>query len=448
MLDIPLKVQFICETLRDRGFESWVVGGAVRDRLLQRPVHDWDLATNATPDQIQQCFAKTLDIGVRHGTITVCLDGDYFEITTYRKDGAYSDGRHPDAVEFSSNLQEDLARRDFTINAIAFNPLTEVHFDPFNGQQDLQAGVLRTVGNPTDRFLEDGLRLLRAARFIATHSLLSDCATFNALIATSSQLTRVSPERVRDELVKIMGAEEPSRAFTLMDATGMLEVAFPEMLPMLGCSQNRYHEFDVWKHTLKVVDVCPSTDALLRLAALWHDIGKPQSKAFHPQHGDATFYDHEVIGADMTRALMTRLHFSREETDRVTHLVLNHFVRYDSSWSDAAVRRWIRRVKPENVEDLILLAMADIAGKGNAYVPLEINVMQELSQRVETVGTVPTEVNMLTVSGHDVMDTLGIPPGPRVGKILGELLERVTDNPSLNSRENLLSLIPEVANVV
>lgn len=447
-MKIPPKVSFICETLRARGFEAWIVGGAVRDHILQRPVHDWDLATNATPDQIQQCFARTLDIGARHGTITVCLDDEMFEVTTYRKDGAYSDGRHPDDVQFTTSLKDDLSRRDFTVNAIAFNPLEEVYYDPFNGQTDLQNGVLRTVGSPIDRFSEDGLRLLRAARFTAKLNLVCDFNTFNALSVTVDRINKVSVERIRDELLKILVTEEPSRAFNLMAATGMLSTVLPEMLPMVGCSQNRYHEFDVWKHTLLVVDSCPADDPLLRFAALCHDIGKPSTKKPHPQHGDATFYDHEVVGAAMTRALMTRLHFSREESDRVSHLVLHHFVRYESSWSAAAVRRWIRKVRPENVDDLISLSMADISGKGNAYVSLEVSAMQELRQRVEAVGTIPTEVNMLTVSGHDVMETLGIPPGPRVGKILNELLERVTDNPSLNSRENLMSLIPEVANAV
>jgi tRNA nucleotidyltransferase (CCA-adding enzyme) len=445
---IPPKVITICQTLQDKGFEAWLVGGAVRDLLLQRSVHDWDFATNATPEQIQRCFSHSLDIGAKHGTITVRLEGEGFEVTTYRKDGTYSDGRRPDSVEFSTSIHDDLARRDFTVNAIAFDPLVEgggYYFDPYHGRQDLKAGILRTVGNAFDRFREDGLRLLRAVRFSATHNLTLIDSTRIALAHTLDQLGRVSIERIRDELTKIMAATEPSRAFNLTASTGMLGAILPEMLPMVGCGQNRYHEFDVWNHTMKVVDTCPASDPMLRFAALFHDIGKPASKKPHPQHGDATFYDHEHIGATMTQDLMTRLRFSSDQVARVAHLVRHHFVRYESDWSDAAVRRWMRNVGVEHIPHLTTLAIADIVGKGNAFIPLEITTINELKHRIDSVGTIPTSSSMLAVSGHHVMTLLNIPPGPKVGNILAELLERVTEDPTLNSEEKLLGLIPEVA---
>ncbi len=451
MKSIPPKVLFVCQTLLDKGFEAWIVGGAVRDLLLQRPVHDWDFATNATPEQIQQCFDHTLDIGAKHGTITVRLEGESLEITTYRKDGTYSDGRRPDSVEFSTHIYDDLARRDFTVNAIAFDPLVEgggYYFDPYNGRQDLKAGILRTVGNAFDRFREDGLRLLRAVRFSATHDLTLVDSTQIALVHTLDQLGKVSIERIRDELIKIMSAAKPSRAFNLMVSTGMLGAILPEMSPMIGCGQNRYHEFDVWNHTMKVLDSCPANDPMLRFAALFHNIGKPATKQPHPQHNDATFYDHELIGADMTRDLMTRLRFPNEAVERVAHLVRHHFVRYESDWTDAAVRRWMRKVGVEHIPHLITLAVADIVGKGNAYVPLEITAMTELKNRIDSVGTIPTSSSMLAVNGHHVMLLLNIPPGPKVGNILAELLERVTEDPSLNTEEKLLDLIPEVSSLV
>jgi tRNA nucleotidyltransferase (CCA-adding enzyme) len=228
----------------------------------------------------------------------------------------------------------------------------------------------------------------------------------------------------------------------------MLGDLLPEMLPMVCCGQNRYHEFDVWDHTMKVVDTCPNTDIPLRFAALWHDIGKPAVKAPHPEHQDATFYGHEEVGATMTGELMTRLKFFNEVKDRVVHLVRHHFIRYESDWTDTAVRRWMRKVGVEHIPSLCTLAIADIVGKGNSLVPLEIAVIKELKSRIDAVGTIPTSSSMLAVSGHHVMTMLNIPPGPKVGNVLAELLERVTENPSLNTKETLLDLIPEVANLV
>jgi tRNA nucleotidyltransferase (CCA-adding enzyme) len=448
-MQVPEKVSFICNTLKQHGFEAWVVGGAVRDRLMGREAHDWDICSSARPEQAINLFSHVIPTGLKHGTITILLDGESFEVTTFRGEGAYSDGRHPDSVQFLNSITEDLARRDFTMNAIAYDPLNDVICDPFSGVADIRSMVIRTVGYPEDRFQEDGLRIMRAIRFRSTLGFDIDPGTLSGINKDSlASLAKVSVERVHDELFKIMNSITPSRSMNVMVGTGVLEVIIPEMVPMVGCTQNRYHSYDVWTHTMVTLDHCPVGNPILRFGALFHDVSKPEVKGVHPVHGDATFYDHEHVGAKKTDEILTRLKFSTEDRERIVHLVRHHFIRYEHGWSAPVLRRWVRKVGLENVPTLCILARADIAGKGPIpTVGLEASVIDELESRVvnmKLTEVIPTSTKALVINGNDVMAHLGLSPGPTVGKVLAALLELVTDDPECNTRERLLELANEV----
>lgn len=444
-MDVNKNAFRVCKCLNDSGYEAWLVGGAVRDSIMGKEAHDWDIATNAKPEEVIRIFSRVIETGIKHGTVTVMMNGEGFEVTTYRGEGTYSDGRRPDDVQFLNTIEEDLARRDFTINAIAYDPINRVFRDPFLGRNDIDACLIRAVGNPYSRFMEDGLRVLRAARFAATLRFDIEPETYQAINPSLKSYVKVSAERIRDEWMKIMSAREPSVAFKIMAETGMLEITVPEMVLMFNCTQNKYHAYDVWVHTLQVVDACPENDPILRIGALFHDIGKPQSKKPHPVTGDATFYEHEDIGADMVASIASRLRFSAEERYRLIHLVQHHFIRYKPEDTDSAVRRWIRKVGLDNISSLCTLARADIIGKGPlGFVSgLDTVIIDELEARVAKLNateTLPTSTKVLTIDGNDVMQHLGIPPGATVGKVLNQLLDAVTDDPSLNTREKLLEL--------
>ncbi|MBN1606616.1 MAG: HD domain-containing protein [Polyangiaceae bacterium] len=445
---VPPTVGRLCRTLGRAGFRSWPVGGAVRDVLLALMTGgdpkaaaascDWDIATTAHPDQVRSLFKRVVATGIAHGTVTVLLDGVGYEVTTLRGEARYSDGRHPDSVSYVDDIRADLARRDFTVNAIAYDPESGKIEDPFGGLDDLRSRVLRAVGDPAQRFAEDGLRVLRAARFVATLELTLEPQTRKAIRASLGSYRQVSAERIRDEWMKAFRAREPSRAFRIMQEHGLLEITAPELLAMVGCRQNRFHAYDVWEHTMRTLDACPPKP-LLRLAALLHDAGKPASRAFNHDKGDYTFYEHERLSRDVASALLPRLRFSKEECSRVEALVSHHIVAYDGSWSDAAVRRWMRRVSPELVADVLELSRADVRAKGSDATA-ELERLDELERRVAGViaDCSALSVRELSVNGHDLMRELGLPPGPELGRILRELLELVTEEPALNQRDALL----------
>lgn len=441
---IPADVLSICKKIDAAGYEAWLVGGAIRDALLGREAHDWDIATDALPQAIVKLFPRVIETGIQHGTVTVLVNGQGYEVTTYRGDGAYSDGRHPDGVKFLKSIKEDLARRDFTINAIAYAPSNGAVCDPFDGMIDLQHNLIQAVGDPIKRFSEDGLRILRAARFSATLDFAVTHETLQAMRSSLATLAKVSVERVRDEWLKAMAAVQPSRAFNVMRHTGILNVVSPELVPMIGCSQNKYHAFDVWDHTMAVLDACPVEDPILRMAALLHDVSKPASKGVHEATGDATFYDHEIMGAEVADAIASRMKFSTKERERIVHLVRHHFVRYEPDWSDSAVRRWVKKVGLENVPSLLALARADIAGKGPAITKLDTAAISELEQRVSAMSlasALPTSTKSLAIDGKDVMERLQVKPGRVVGQVLAMLLEATLENPEVNTREGLLALV-------
>ena len=437
---VPKDVVGICERLKSAQKRAWIVGGCVRDSILGKEVADWDVCTDARPNELMKLFPRAIPTGLQHGTITLVMHGHHYEVTTLRGEAAYSDGRRPDAVHFVDDITADLARRDFTMNAIAIDPWTAELVDPFGGREDIHHRRIRAVGKAIERFAEDGLRVLRAARFCATLDFELDPETLAAIAPTLDTFKKVSAERVRDEWVKTMKAKRPSRAFDVMRESGILGVTCPELLEGVGVEQNKWHSYDVWRHGMECMDACIG-DPILRIAAVLHDVGKPRTRAFSDKTNDFTFYDHDKIGAEIAHPICTRLKFSNDERDRIVALVRHHLFHYDQ-WSDAAVRRWIRRVGLERIEDLYVLNEADIRGKGPVF---EIASLANLEALKAHVGKVLAEgaalsTRDLAISGKDLIAELALRPGRIIGYILESLLEAVIADPTVNEREKLLEM--------
>ncbi len=435
----------ICKELRNSGERAWVVGGCVRDTLRGEQVNDWDVATTALPEKVQQTFRRVIPTGIDHGTVTVLWKGEAYEVTTLRGEGAYTDGRRPDSVVFVEDIDRDLARRDFTVNAIAYDPVDGHVADPFGGLDDMQAKVLRAVGEPSERFQEDGLRILRGARFVATLDFELEEATEAAFRGALDTFRKVSPERVRDEWMKAMKAATPSRAFEVMRRTGILEVTCPELLEQVGCEQNQWHAYDVWGHTMRVLDESVGSP-VERVAALLHDVAKPRTRAMSDKTNDWTFYHHETVGADMAERWLRDYRFSNHERDLVVGLIRHHLICYTSEWTDAAVRRFIKRVGTDTVDPLLRLGEADALGKGRD-VEQELEHLKELRGRIDKAIEEGSALSTqdLAVGGNDVIAHLDGGAGPAVGQILRELLDRVLEDPSLNTRDKLMPLVEELA---
>jgi tRNA nucleotidyltransferase (CCA-adding enzyme) len=458
-LDVPADVVELCRKLREAGFEAWLVGGAVRDLLRGAAAKDFDVATSAQPADVTKVFGRkrTIPTGEKHGTVTVLTERggvkQHVEVTTYRGEGAYSDGRRPDEVVFVRTLDEDLKRRDFTMNAIAYDPEGDVLADPYGGQKDLAARFIRAVGDPLERFREDGLRAMRAVRFAAQLGYALDPATERAIPDAIDVFAKVSAERVRDELVKILASPVPSVGLELMRTTGLLGASIPELLEGVGMHQNRHHKHDVWHHTLAAVDATAlfamtpdGAPWLVRFAALLHDVAKPRTAApKEDSPSENTFYRHESVGAAMADEICRRLKLANAERDTVVNLVGNHMFWYTPEWSDGTVRRFISRVGVEHLDGLFALRAGDVRARGAGEEPgVEID---ELKARVagEIAKSSALKITDLAVGGADVMEVLGCRPGPIIGDTLRALLERVLDDDTLNTREQLRALIPTVS---
>jgi poly(A) polymerase/tRNA nucleotidyltransferase (CCA-adding enzyme) len=431
------------KTFHENGFECYLVGGSVRDLILGFDIYDYDFATNARPEQVMKLFKRVIPTGVKHGTVTVLVQGMEFEVTTYRADGKYFDGRRPETVYFASTLEEDVTRRDFTINGLALDIRTNEIIDHVKGLADIKEGIIRTIGNPDERFKEDGLRTYRACRLASKLNFEIEEKTFNSIGQALDVAGKVSVERIRDELLKILETDKPSVGFEYMRKTGLLMNSLPELAEAYSVEQNRFHVYDIYHHSLYSCDAAPKGNPLVRLAALFHDIGKVQTKRMGDD-GDYTFYNHEVIGARIVRRIMKRLKFSNTEIDKVNNLVINHMFHYTNEWTDGAVRRFMRKVGVENLPDLFTLREADRSGNGSRFgIPEPIKKLQErIEQIIEAENAIT--VTDLDINGNIIMDAFDLKPGPVIGNILKELLELVLDNPEINDRDILLQEAAEI----
>ncbi|MCX8123641.1 MAG: CCA tRNA nucleotidyltransferase [Spirochaetes bacterium] len=440
---IAKEIKAICATLQDRGYECYLIGGSVRDLILGLPVYDYDFATNAYPEEVMKLFKRVVPTGIKHGTVTVCMRHAQYEITTYRADGKYTDGRHPDLVMFSKTLKEDVERRDFTINGLAYDVINHQIIDYVGGMEDIDKRIIRTIGNPLQRFSEDGLRPYRACRLAAKLHCSIHKDTLEAIPQVLEIAKKISVERVRDEIKKMLEADKPSEGFEYLRVTGLLNLCMPELAEGFGMQQNKYHMYDIYYHSIYSCDAAPKEKPLLRMAALLHDIGKIKTRR-EGSDGDYTFYNHEVISSTIARKIMRRLKFSNDEIEYVCNLIVNHMFHYTPDWTDGAVRRFIRKVGLDNLEDLFVLRMADRCGNGmRDGLPEPIKKLKRHINKVIEKDNAFT-VRDLDIDGYILMEQLNLKPGPTIGKILNELLERVLDNPELNNEQTLLALAHEI----
>lgn len=453
---IPPIIKQIAQKLEKRGFKVYLVGGCVRDLLMKRKPKDWDFTTNAQPEEIQKIFPKSFYEN-KFGTVTVITDSQEenlktIEITPFRLEGKYTDKRHPDEIKFAKTLEEDLARRDFTINAIALKIEKKPKIiDPFDGQKDLERKIIRTVGNPEERFNEDALRLIRAVRFACELKFQIEEKTKEAIRKLAFLINFISKERIRDEFIKIIMSEEAPLGINYLKDLGLLNHFLPELLEgteVIGVTKKlkshiKYESLTVFEHLLKTLDYAVKNNFNLetRLAALFHDIAKPRTKT--GEGLEASFKGHELLGAKMTSKILTRLRFPKKSIEKVALLVRWHFFFYDiDKVTEAGVRRLIRRVGQENIADLLSLREADRAGSG--LPKISSYRLRHLRYMIEKVSRDPLEPKMLVVRGEEVMKILNIPPGPKVGWVLNILLEEVLDDPSKNKKEYLIKKIEEL----
>ena len=445
-INYPANVRKIIDTLQDKGYEAYAVGGCVRDSILGRIPNDWDITTNALPEEVKKLFRRTIEVGIEHGTVKVMIGNEGYEITTYRIDGEYEDGRHPKEVTFTASLSEDLRRRDFTINAMAYSEKTGL-VDLFGGTYDLNAGIIRAVGDPEERFTEDALRILRALRFSATLGYEIEKGTVDAIRKLAPTLSKISAERIRDELEKLICSDHPDRMRTAYEL-GVTKVFFPEWDTMMECEQNTPHHFtDVGDHTIAALeysvkhyaDIPYSDKRILSIATLLHDIGKPAMKTTG-EDGIDHFKGHMEKGAGLAKTFLKRLKYDNDTIDRVEKLVLYHDERPELSYP--SVRRYIVAVGVSNMDNMMRLKYADL------YAHTDY-LWDDKIYNVDTLGSMYKKiiddndclsVKDLAVNGRDIMD-LGIPAGPGVGKILKQLLDAVLDDPLANDKDKLCKML-------
>ena len=500
-LSIKEEALFIIKTLQNKGFEAYLVGGAVRDIILatqqkldpSQAIKDFDFATNATPEEIQQLFPESFyenefgTVAITHEELLKQMQVDPteailpqphqppknkiidlakatkiheslgtpqeleqlepssswlpdFEITTYRSDEVYADFRRPDPLKLTwgKTIEEDLKRRDFTINAMALKYLKGDRFDlvdPFNGLEDLNQHLVKTIGDPTERLKEDALRMLRAIRLAVQLNMQINDQTFEAITAHAKLITNISWERISDEFLKIIASEYPAEGIILLDEAGLLKFILPEILEGKGVEQGGHHNTDVWTHSLDALKECPNPDPIVRLATLLHDVAKPQT--FEIRNNKITFYNHEIIGSRIADKIAKRLKLSKTQRQRLFTLVRHHMFYYQPQNSDAAIRRFMRKVSLENIDDILDVREADRLGSGARKTSWRL---EEMKQRMIEQLNQPMEVTDLAINGHDLMAEFNLKPGAWIGEVLNKLLEKVLDNPELNTKEQLIKL--------
>ncbi len=447
---IPKEVSYVTDTLEKAGFEAYLVGGCVRDLLIENPPaggpKDWDITTNAKPEQIMALFEKTVYENI-FGTVAVIQENvsqetlRQIEVTPFRLEAKYSDLRHPDEIKFSDKLEDDLKRRDFTVNAMSLSSKGQLT-DIFGGLKDIKNKMLRTVGNPDERFREDALRMLRAVRFSVELDFSISHETGESILKNSDLIKKISAERIRDEFVKIINSRNGSAGIVMLEKFGLLKNMIPELLEGRGCMQSGEHIYDVWEHGLRALDhaALKNWPLDIRLSALFHDIGKPRSRRQETRVGKKkyTFYGHEVVSARMTKKIMERLKFQRKEIDLV-----EKFVRYHMFFSDtelitlSAVRRIITKIGPEHIWDLMNVRECDRVGTNKKETSYRLRKYHAM---IEEALRDPISVSQLKINGEYMMRELGIKAGPRMGSILNALLEEVLDDPTKNTKEHLSEL--------
>lgn len=434
---IPDYVNKIIYILEKAGFEAYIVGGSVRDLMLNKEPSDYDITTSATPDEIQETFKdfKTLYVGRQFGTVIVVQEEGYIEVTTYRTEGEYIDGRRPSEVFFSKDIYEDLGRRDFTINSMAYNKRIGI-IDPYKGKVDLENKIIRTVGNPEKRFSEDHLRILRAVRFSSQLDFTIEDYTYEACKALSDSLKYISAERIRDELFKILLTLKPSNGIRLMLGLGIVDIIMPELLGTIDFDQrNPNHDKTVYEHILCVVDNTPPVLSI-RMAALLHDVAKPLTFTID-EKGIGHFFGHDKQGAEISKEILTRLRCSREFIEKVTKLVKEHM--YHGSIKEKGIKRQIRRVGEADIFDLMELRKADMKCKNENK---DISALEDKEKQIRDIinNKEPYQKNHLNINGNDIIG-LGFKPGKVVGEILDYLVEKVLQHPEFNEKEKLIEMI-------
>lgn len=455
----------IVNTLQRAGYKAEIVGGAVRDLLLNLPSYDWDITTNATPEEVEPLFKDSF-YDNEYGTVKVagkhlkeqfglteaqCDDSMVFDITTYRSESGYSDKRRPDSVVWGKTIEEDLKRRDFTINALALRVNNELRItnyelvecqivDPFGGQEDIKNKVIRAVGVPIERFGEDALRIMRAIRLAAQLGFTIETETFAALKATVTNLREISWERIGAEVMKLLGTDHAADGIVLMANTGILEIVMPELIKCRGVAQGGHHTHDVYTHLIESLRGCSSPDPVVRLATLLHDIDKPTvMTAGGPRK--VMFHNHEVVGARTAKRIAERLKLPKKDQDKIFTLVRWHMFHYDPKMTDAAIRRFIRRVGVENIHDMIALRIGDRIGSGAKTTSWRLT---ELQKRIGEQLYEPLSLKDMVVDGSDVMRILNIKPSRKIGEILNALFEEIIDDSSRNTKEYLEKRIVEL----
>lgn len=437
-MQIPDLIKNSIKKLEEAGYEAYIVGGCVRDILMQIEPKDWDMTTNARPEAILDLF-EDAKYENNFGTVLIPIRDHegrvltVIEITTYRSEQGYSDRRRPDEVVFEDKLDKDLERRDFTINALAMDSEGNI-VDLFGGKKDIKIKIIRAVGEPSDRFREDALRMMRAIRFSCQLGFEIEPKTMRAITKHAGSIKFVANERIGEELKKIMQSDRAYEGIMLLHEAKLLQYIIPELERGVGVNQNKHHSFSVWKHNTQSLKHCPSPDWRVRMAALLHDIGKPETKKLIK--GDFTFYNHEYLGERLTRKIMRRLKYSNEDTDKVTNLVRNHMFYYNvGEVTAASVRRLIKKVGKENLKDLIDIRIADRLGSG---VPkAKPYKLRHLEYMMDKVQNDPVSVKMLKTNGDELMPLLKLEPGPKIGAILDVLLSEVIEDPELNTKEYL-----------
>ncbi len=441
-ITIPKAAAYILDTLHRAGYEAYVVGGCVRDSLLNRLPDDWDITTNATPSKVKDLFKRTIDTGIQHGTVTVMIDKTGYEVTTYRVDGKYEDHRRPAGVTFTASLKEDMLRRDFTINAMAYNE-EEGLVDYFDGQEHLAKCQICCVGNPIERFDEDALRVLRAMRFAAQLGFTIHADTLSAMKENAVYLRDVSAERIRVELTKLLLSDSPKMLLTVGIPCGIIDIVLPELKEMLNTTQNNpHHCYNVGEHCVKAASYIEK-DVVLRWAALLHDIGKPLVKTVD-EEGIDHFYKHGSVGAPLAENVLRRLKFDNNTIKAVRELIYWHDYSWGEKISTKQVRKASARIGSQYMEKLFSLQKADVLAQSDFLKQEKLTLLEEVKERYQEVLREKQCISIsgLALNGKDLM-ALGVKPGKAMGELLKQLLEQVLENPEYNTRECLTNLVLE-----